>query len=54
MGGTPGNTYQILVSTDLMNWSLLEVVTATPEGLIEILDADAQNFPFRFYRALMQ
>lgn len=52
MGGTPGRTYQIEASTDLLHWIVIDTVTATPTGIIEILDAEARRFPQRFYRAL--
>jgi hypothetical protein len=32
----------------------LETVTATPTGIIGVLDAAAKNFPYRFYRAVAQ
>jgi hypothetical protein len=35
-----------------MNWVLLETLRATPTGIINVLDAAAKNFPYRFYRAL--
>jgi hypothetical protein len=52
MGGAPGRLYDVQVSTDLVNWSLLESVLATPTGIISVLDADAKNCPQRFYRAV--
>jgi hypothetical protein len=52
LGGIPNHNYQIQVSADLMNWVLLETLRATPTGIINVLDAAAKNFPYRFYRAL--
>jgi len=54
MGGTPGQSYQILVSTNLRDWKVLTTVTAAPTGLVEILDIDAKQNAVRFYRALAQ
>jgi hypothetical protein len=53
-GGTPDGVYQVQVSADLINWTLLETVTASSTGIIEILDTDAKNCPRRFYRAVLQ
>lgn len=54
MMAVPGRTYQILTSTNLINWTLMNTVTATPTGLLEILDTNAKNNPKRFYKALAQ
>jgi hypothetical protein len=52
MGGTPGRVYQVQDSTDLTHWALLQTVTATPTGIILVLDTNALNYPYRFYRAI--
>lgn len=52
MAGAPGRTYRIDVSDNLLEWSELTVVVATPTGIIEILDIEAKNQPQRFYRAV--
>jgi len=52
--GTPDQVYQIQASTDLLNWVLLETVTATPTGIISVVDAVAKSFPHRYYRAVAQ
>lgn len=52
--GTPGQVYQIQASVDLLHWTVLETVTATPTGVIQFLDAAAKNYPYRFYRAVPQ
>jgi len=54
LAGTPGQVYQVQASTNLLNWVLLETVTATPTGIISVLDAAAKNFPHRYYRAVAQ
>ncbi len=53
-GGTPGTVYDIQVSTDLLNWSFLETVTATSTGVVGVLDAAAKSMPYRFYRAVAE
>ena len=53
MAGVPGDAYQVQASTDFVHWvNIGDVVIATPEGLIEVLDVDAKNYPSRFYRTL--
>lgn len=54
MMGTPGHVYQVLVSDDLFQWTLLRVATAAPTGLLEILDSDSKVHSSRFYRAVEQ
>jgi MBG domain (YGX type)/Bacterial Ig-like domain (group 3)/Cadherin-like domain len=54
LAGTPGQVYQIQVSTDLLNWVFLETVRASPTGIIGVLDAVAKDFPYRFYRAVLR
>ena len=54
VAGTPGQAYQIQASVDLLHWTVLETVTATATGVIQILDAAAKNYPSRFYRAVPQ
>jgi hypothetical protein len=52
MSGTPGRSYQIMVSTNLTNWTVLTTVTATSTGLVEASDAEAKQYSMRFYRAV--
>jgi hypothetical protein len=48
--GTPGRTYSIETSTDLVHWTpLTSQLNST--GTINITDAAATNYPMRFYRA---
>ena len=54
MGGTPGRSYQFMVSTNLADWTVLTTVTATSTGLVEALDPEAKQHPIRFYRAVAQ
>ncbi|MCL4786974.1 MAG: cohesin domain-containing protein, partial [Verrucomicrobia bacterium] len=52
MNGMPGQPYQILVSSNLVDWTVLTTVTASSTGLVEAWDADAKEHPIRFYRAV--
>jgi hypothetical protein len=45
-----GRTYQVLASTNLVNWDILTSVPATNSSLL-FLDTLAGQFPARFYRA---
>jgi len=54
MAGIPNRVYQIQASTNLVDWTTLNTVTADPTGIIELLDAAAINYPHRFYRAEAQ
>jgi hypothetical protein len=54
MAGIPNQVYQIQASTNLVNWTTLNTVTADPAGIIEFLDAAAIEYPRRFYRAEAQ
>jgi hypothetical protein len=49
-GAIPGNTYDILVSNDLLHWELLTTVVATEDGLLQFLDEEVARNPHRFYR----
>jgi hypothetical protein len=51
MAGMPGENYLIQVSTNLVNWSNLETVTASGLGIIQVQDTSATNYTRRFYRA---
>jgi hypothetical protein len=50
MAGTPGRSYEIQASADLVTWVILNTVTASPTGIISVLDTAAGNNPQRFYR----
>jgi hypothetical protein len=45
-----GRNYQILGSTNLVNWDVLATATATNQTML-YRDADASRYPARFYRA---
>jgi len=46
----PGAAYQILASTNLEQWSVIDQGNALTETL-EYVDSDASKFSYRFYRA---
>jgi len=48
--GTPGHTYSIETSTDLVHWTPWTNAVNTT-GTISITDTAATNYPMRFYRA---
>jgi len=51
--GTPGVTYTVQGSTDLVTWTDLGPATASvPGGVASFLDADFLLHPYRFYRAV--
>jgi hypothetical protein len=46
----PNQTYLIEGSTDLAHWTVLSTNVADANGLIQFVDLNATNHPFRFYR----
>ena len=48
--GEAGRTYLIETSADLQSWAEWKTVTLTGTD-VELLDAEARNWPRRFYRA---
>jgi hypothetical protein len=48
-----GHTYQIDVSTNLVDWTFW-TNQFTTNGTIQVLDTDATNYSRRFYRATLQ
>ena len=53
MYGAPGGVYKVLVSSDLVNWTLLTTVTSDATGALQVQDA-ISNQSARFYRVLSQ
>ncbi len=47
-------TWQIDASTNLLDWLPLLTNTAGPSGTIQFTDLLATNYPWRFYRAVLQ
>lgn len=51
--GTPGVTYSVQGSTNLVDWIHLGTATASsPAGIASYLDADVPLHPWRFYRVI--
>ena len=48
--GADGQSYEIYATTDFVTWTKLST-DVTSAGQILFMDADAGNFPSRFYRA---
>jgi len=49
--GSPGATYSVWTSTNLLNWSFLGTATETGSGQYQFVDPTITNSPQRFYRA---
>ncbi len=47
--GSPGESFDIQASSDLLNWLDLGSVLADTNGLMQFDDTNAPNFPARFY-----
>ena len=55
--GVPGSAYQILASTNLVNWETQATVVVpaiNTSGTVLYTDSISTNFPRRFYRAQQQ
>ncbi len=50
--GVTGQPYLIQASANLTSWQTIQTVTASTDGPNEWADADAPNYPARFYRVL--
>jgi hypothetical protein len=46
----PNHIYLIEGSTDLAHWTALSTNVADANGLVQFVDLNATNYPFRFYR----
>ena len=51
--GAPGSNYVLQATTNFVNWTPLVTNRATT-NLLEFIDSDASNFPYRFYRTKQQ
>ncbi|MGA2174949.1 MAG: choice-of-anchor tandem repeat GloVer-containing protein [Verrucomicrobiota bacterium] len=49
-GGLPNQTYQLLASTNLVNWAPIATPASDANGSFQYLDADAGGYRFRFYK----
>ncbi len=48
--GAPGQTYAVEATEDFATWIVIGTVTLDDSGTLAFTDADAANFPQRFYR----
>ena len=48
--GRTGRSYDLLVTQDFIDWTVIGNVTLGDQGLLEFVDPSAANFPARFYR----
>jgi len=48
--GPAGHTYDIEASEDLITWTVIGTATLDASGSLNFTDADAPNYPQRFYR----
>ena len=51
LAGTPGQTYVLQASSDLIHWTAISTNVADANGLVSISDTNAAKFPSRFYRS---
>jgi hypothetical protein len=51
--GTPGQTVQVLGSSDLITWTLLSSATVSPDGILEFVDRTIDANGRRFYRTFI-
>jgi len=47
--GSPGESFEIQASADLLNWLDIGSVVADTNGLMQFDDTNAPNYPARFY-----
>ena len=48
--GTPGQTYVLQASTDMIHWTAISTNVADANGLLSLTDTNAGQFSSRFYR----
>jgi hypothetical protein len=51
ISGTPGASYTVEASTNLLNWTVRSNCTMAGNGLFQFLETNVTNPPIRFYRA---
>jgi hypothetical protein len=52
--GAPNRVYVIQASTNLRDWATLGLCTTDATGNVRVVDADADKYPTRLYRAVGQ
>jgi hypothetical protein len=50
LAGTPGQTYVLQASTDMIHWTTISTNVADANGQLSFTDTTAKNYPNRFYR----
>ncbi|MBI2929695.1 MAG: S8 family serine peptidase [Verrucomicrobia bacterium] len=53
LNGTPGRTYLIEATTDLVNWTPVSTNTTAEDGTFRFVDAQYQPLGWRYYRATL-
>ena len=51
--GTPGQTFVLQVSSDMVHWTSVSTNVADATGAVSIIESNAMQFPSRFYRGMM-
>jgi hypothetical protein len=51
--GTPGQTFVLQVSTDMVHWSSVSTNIADANGNVSLIESNAMKYPSRFYRGMM-
>jgi len=51
LAGTPGQTYIMQASTDMIHWTAISTNTADANGVISFSDPDSGKYSSRFYRS---
>jgi len=52
--GTPGQTYVLQASTDMVHWTAISTNVADANGVLSFTDPNAKNYPSRYYRGATQ
>jgi hypothetical protein len=53
LSGTPGQTFILEASADLINWKPISTNVADANGFISIVESNAMVYPSRYYRGVM-
>jgi len=53
LAGTPGQTFILEASTDLLHWTPISTNVADDNGFISIVESNAIAYPSRYYRGVM-
>ncbi len=53
LSGTPGQTFVLQASSDLIHWTSISTNVADTNGVISIIESNAIAYPSRYYRGMM-